>query len=74
MIEVVAVPAPMAAFAQVHLNGLRRRLAEVEIWSDGPVKDVARRAVREEIARVGREMVEHEWRFGLSPSSRPLRV
>lgn len=63
MIEVDAAPALMAAFDQVHLNGLLRRLAELETWTDGPVKDVARRAVREEMGRVGREMVEHEWRW-----------
>lgn len=63
MIEVVAVPAPMAVFDQVHLNGLRQRLAELETWKDGPVKDIARRAVRAEMARVGREMVEQEWRW-----------
>jgi len=42
---------------------LRRRLVELEAWRDGSVKDVAQEAVREEIARVGREMVELEWRW-----------
>jgi hypothetical protein len=45
------------------LRGLRRRLAELEAWTDGSVKAVAQDAVREEIARVGREMVELEWRW-----------
>jgi hypothetical protein len=42
---------------------LRRRLTELEAWQDGSVKEVALGAVREEIARVGREMVELEWRW-----------
>jgi hypothetical protein len=45
------------------LGGLRRRLAELEAWRDGAVKDVAKEAVRDEMARVGREMVELEWRW-----------
>jgi hypothetical protein len=45
------------------LRGLRRRLAELEAWQDGTVKDLAQGAVREEMARVGREMVELEWRW-----------
>jgi len=45
------------------LGRLRRRLAEVEAWSDGAVKDVAQEAVREEMARIGRQRVELEWRW-----------
>jgi hypothetical protein len=45
------------------LRALRRRLAEVEAWTDGAVKAVAREAVREEMARVGRERLELEWRW-----------
>src|SRR5262245_223236 len=43
------------------LRGLRRRLAGLEGWTDGPVKAVAREALREEMARLGRELVELEW-------------
>jgi len=42
---------------------LRRRLAELDAWQDGAVKLVAQEAVRAEIARVGQEMVELEWRW-----------
>ncbi len=52
-----------AAACDRMLGRLRRRLAEVEAWSDGAVKDVAQGAVREEMARVGRERVEREWRW-----------
>jgi hypothetical protein len=45
------------------LRALRRQLAELEAWTDGAVKDVAKEALREEMARVGREMVELEWRW-----------
>jgi hypothetical protein len=45
------------------LGGLRRRLAEVESWKDGSVKDVARDAVCEEMARIGRAMAELDWRW-----------
>ena len=45
------------------LSGLRHRLAELETWTDGSVKDVARQVLRAEMARVGREMVELEWRW-----------
>jgi hypothetical protein len=45
------------------LGGLRRRLAELDAWTDGPVKDVGRAAVRQELARVGRELAELEWRL-----------
>jgi len=44
------------------LRALRRQLAELEAWTDGAVKDVAKEALREEMARVGREMTELEWR------------
>jgi hypothetical protein len=44
------------------LRGLHRRLAVLEAWKDGPVKDAAQDVVREEMARVGREMVELGWR------------
>ena len=53
---------PRAACDRV-LSGLRHRLAELETWTDGAVKDVAQQAVRAEMARVGREMVELEWRW-----------
>ena len=39
------------------------REGQLEAWQDGSVKEVAQEAVREEIARVGREMVELEWRW-----------
>jgi hypothetical protein len=45
------------------LGGLRRRLAELEAWEDGPVKELARGAVREEVTRVGRQLTELEWRW-----------
>jgi hypothetical protein len=45
------------------MRRLRRRLAGLEAWTDGPVKAVAREALREEMARLGREMVELEWRW-----------
>jgi hypothetical protein len=45
------------------LGALRRQLAELEAWTDGAIKDVAKEALREEMARVGREMVELEWRW-----------
>jgi len=42
---------------------LRRRLAELEAWQDGSVKEVAQEAVRAEITRLGRELTELEWRW-----------
>jgi hypothetical protein len=51
MTDVVEVGMPAAACDRV-LGALRYRLAEVEAWKNGPVKDVAREAVREEMARV----------------------
>ena len=45
------------------LSDLRRRLAEVEAWKDGPVKDLGRAAVQAELARLGRAMVELEWKW-----------
>jgi hypothetical protein len=45
------------------LQDLRRRLAEVEAWTDGAVKAVAQEAVREEMTRVGRERLAREWRW-----------
>ena len=42
---------------------LRRRLAELDAWQDSSVKLVAQEAVRAEIAGVGREMLELEWRW-----------
>jgi hypothetical protein len=45
------------------LGDLQRRLAELDGWNDGPVKDLGREAVRAELARVGRAMVELEWRW-----------
>ena len=45
------------------LRGLRRRLVELEAWQDSAVKGLAQEAVREEMARVGRKMVELEWRW-----------
>jgi hypothetical protein len=45
------------------LGDLRGRLAELEGWKDGPVKDLGREAVRAELARVGRAMLELEWRW-----------
>jgi hypothetical protein len=45
------------------LRALRQRLAEVEAWDEGAVKDVAQAAVREAMARVGRERVSLEWRW-----------
>ena len=45
------------------LRALRRRRAEIEAWADGAVKDVAQEAVRQEMARLGRERLELEWRW-----------
>src|SRR5262249_17684865 len=45
------------------LGELQRRVAELDGWNDGPVKDLGREAVRAELARVGRAMVELEWRW-----------
>jgi hypothetical protein len=45
------------------LRSLGRRLAELEAWTEGPVKAVAREALRGEMARLGRELVELEWRW-----------
>jgi hypothetical protein len=60
--ERVDTPAAAATCDQI-LQALRRRLAEIEVWADGAVKDVAQEAVREEMARVGRERLELEWRW-----------
>ena len=57
-----ATPAAAAACDHI-LRALRRRLAEIEVWADGAVKDVAQEAVREEIARVGRDRLALEWRW-----------
>jgi hypothetical protein len=62
MIEVVETRTSAAACDRI-LRALRRRLAELEAWNDGSVKDVAQEALHEEMARVGREMVELEWRW-----------
>ena len=62
MNEGVDTPAAAAACDQI-LRALRRRLAEIEVWADGAVKDVAQEAVREEIARVGRDRLALEWRW-----------
>ena len=62
MNEVVEATTPTAARERL-LQGLRRTLAELDVWRDGPVKDLAQEAVREEMARVGREMLELEWRW-----------
>ena len=62
MNERIDAPAAAAALEQV-LRALRRRLAEVEAWSDSAVKDVAQEAVREEMTRIGRERAELEWRW-----------
>jgi hypothetical protein len=60
--EQVDTPAAAAACDQV-LRALRRRMAEVEGWADGGIKDVAQGAVREEMARIGRQRIELEWRW-----------
>jgi Glu-tRNA(Gln) amidotransferase subunit E-like FAD-binding protein len=60
--EQVDTPAAAAACDQV-LRALRRRMVEVEAWADGAVKDVAQEAVREEVARIGRQRTELEWRW-----------
>ena len=62
MNERVDMPAAAAACDQI-LRALRRRLAEIEVWADGAVKAVAQEAVREEMARVGRERLALEWRW-----------
>jgi hypothetical protein len=62
MTDVIEVGMPAAACDRV-LGALRRRLAEVEAWKNGSVKDVGREAVREEMARVGRAMAELGWRW-----------
>jgi len=60
--EGVDTPAAATACDQI-LRALRCRLAEIEAWADGAVKDVAQGAVRQEMARVGRERLELEWRW-----------
>jgi hypothetical protein len=60
----VDAPAAVAACDQI-LRALRRRLAEVEGWAEGAVKDVAQAAVRAEMARVGRQRVELDWRWAV---------
>ena len=55
------VETPAAAACDQILRALRRRLAEIEVWADGAVKDVAQEAVRGEMARVGRERLALEW-------------
>ena len=55
-------PAAAAACDQI-LRARLRRLAEIEAWADGAVKDVAQEAVREEMARVGRDRLALEWRW-----------
>ena len=62
MNERVDTPPAAAACDQI-LRALRCRLAEVEAWADGAVKDVAQDAVRQEMARVGRDRLELEWRW-----------
>jgi hypothetical protein len=62
MKEAVGTQTPTTAGDPV-LSGLRRRLAELEAWEDGPVKELARGAVRGEMARVGRQLTELEWRW-----------
>ena len=62
MNEGVDAPAAATACDQI-LRALRRRLAEIEVWADGAVKDVAQEAVRQEMARLGRERLELEWRW-----------
>lgn len=58
-----SVDTPAAAACDQSLRALRRRLAEIEAWADGAVKKVAQEAVREEMARVGREWLQLEWRW-----------
>ncbi len=62
MTEGVEARTPTPARDQA-LSVLRRRLAELEAWKDSAVKDVAQGAVLEQMARLGREMVELEWRW-----------
>ena len=62
MHEGVDTPAAATACDQI-LRALHCRLAEIEAWADGAVKDVAQGAVRQEMARVGRERLELEWRW-----------
>ena len=57
------VDTPAAAACDQVLSALGRRMAEVEAWADGAVKDVAHEAVREEMARIGRQRIELEWRW-----------
>jgi hypothetical protein len=53
----------MATRARERVQHLRRRLAELDAWQNSSVKLIAQEAVRAEIARVGREMAELEWRW-----------
>jgi hypothetical protein len=62
MSEVVDTRTEAAACDRI-LRGLRLRLVEVEGWAEGAIRDVAQVAVREEMARVGRERLELEWRW-----------
>jgi hypothetical protein len=53
----------MSKPARERVLHLTRRLAELDAWQDSSVKLVAQEAIRAEIARVGREMVELEWKW-----------
>ena len=53
----------MSKPARERVLQLSRRLAELDAWQDSSVKLVAQEAIRAEIARVGREMVELEWKW-----------
>jgi hypothetical protein len=53
----------MSKPARERVLHLSRRLAELDAWQDSSVKLVAQEAIRAEIARVGREMVELEWKW-----------
>jgi hypothetical protein len=62
MSEVVDTRTEAAACDRI-LRALRLRLADVEGWAEGAIKDVAQAALREEMARVGRQRLELEWRW-----------
>ena len=51
------------AACDLALRGLQRRLVELEAWQDSAVKGLAQEAAREEMAHVGRKMVELGWRW-----------
>jgi len=53
--------ATMVLTPQDELDLLRRRLAEVERWADNPVRDIAKRFLRDQLTALGREIRSPEF-------------